>query len=130
MIKYASRALEYNNVQIVKKHAWPYDSNHFNKKYDVSVLLGPSPGEHIYVDVLYIYIMFIHVCTLCVDIFDTVIDGTEEATAFYKDVWDLNILQMLIIIIRQDFSILPGTWKTSAQFAVMIRLAAMLPSML
>ena len=47
-------------TQIVKKIcAWHFSFNDFVNKCDVSVLLGPSPGEHI--KVLFIYIC-IYIC--------------------------------------------------------------------
>ena len=45
--KYASRVLEYNYTNSQKICTWHFNSNDFITKCDVSVLLGPSTGEHI-----------------------------------------------------------------------------------
>ncbi|XP_076456279.1 IQ calmodulin-binding motif-containing protein 1-like [Babylonia areolata] len=54
------------------------------------------------------------------DILDTAPAGTPEGAQVRKEVWDYNILHMLIIIVRQDFSILPGEWRTAARLAMLI----------
>ncbi|XP_070175320.1 IQ calmodulin-binding motif-containing protein 1-like [Littorina saxatilis] len=58
------------------------------------------------------------------DILDSAPAGTPEGTAARRDVWEYNILHMLIIIIRQDFSILPGEWRSAAKLAMLISQAS------
>ena len=55
------------------------------------------------------------------DILDKAPVGTPEGREVRREVWEFNILQMLIIIVRQDFSILPGEWRTAAKLAMLIR---------
>ncbi|KAL8570993.1 hypothetical protein ACOMHN_037853 [Nucella lapillus] len=53
-------------------------------------------------------------------ILDTAPSGTTEGAQIRKEVWEYNILHMLIIIVRQDFSLLPGEWRTAAKLATLI----------
>ena len=45
--KYASRVLEYNDTNSQKMCVFYFNSNDFIRKCELSVLLGPSSGEHI-----------------------------------------------------------------------------------
>ncbi|KAK7495678.1 hypothetical protein BaRGS_00013125 [Batillaria attramentaria] len=54
------------------------------------------------------------------DILDSAPAGTPEGTRIRREIWEYNMLQMLIIIVRQDFSILPGEWRTAAKLATLL----------
>lgn len=54
------------------------------------------------------------------DMLDKAPRGTAEGTEMRKEIWEFNILHMLIIIIRQDFSILPGEWRTAAKLSILL----------
>lgn len=54
------------------------------------------------------------------DILDSAPIGTPDGTRIRREIWEYNMLQMLIIVIQQDFSILPGEWKTAASLATLV----------
>ena len=58
--------------------------------------------------------------------------GSPEGIKARQDIWDYNILSVLTLVLKQDFSIVDGDWQTAAAIAAIIRfvyVANFLPSL-
>ncbi|XP_025084498.1 IQ calmodulin-binding motif-containing protein 1-like [Pomacea canaliculata] len=55
------------------------------------------------------------------DVLEKAPPGTPEGKLLRNEAWEYNLVHMLIIIIHQDFSILPGEWRTAAALARTLR---------
>ncbi|KAK3787699.1 hypothetical protein RRG08_031928 [Elysia crispata] len=46
--------------------------------------------------------------------------GSDEGALIRKDLWQFNLLKVLVLVLRQDFSIIAGEWHTAAQLATIL----------
>ncbi|XP_022084664.1 IQ calmodulin-binding motif-containing protein 1-like [Acanthaster planci] len=51
------------------------------------------------------------------DILDSVIPGSQRAAKVKKDIWQFDLLQSVLLALRQDFSLIQGKWNTAASLA-------------
>ncbi|XP_072020773.1 IQ calmodulin-binding motif-containing protein 1-like [Amphiura filiformis] len=51
------------------------------------------------------------------DILDSIIPGSQKADRIRKDIWRFELLQSVLIALKQDFSQVNGKWTTAAQLA-------------
>ncbi|XP_071489929.1 IQ calmodulin-binding motif-containing protein 1-like [Diadema antillarum] len=51
------------------------------------------------------------------DILDSVVPGSQRAEKIKKEIWNYELLQSVLIALRQDFSQINGKWNTAAALA-------------
>ena len=51
------------------------------------------------------------------DILDSIIPGSQKADRIRKDIWRFELLQSVLIALKQDFSQVDGRWTTAAKLA-------------
>ncbi|XP_038049435.1 IQ calmodulin-binding motif-containing protein 1-like [Patiria miniata] len=51
------------------------------------------------------------------DILDSVIPSSQRASKVKKDIWNFDLLQSVLLALRQDFSLIQGKWNTAASLA-------------
>ncbi|GFN86339.1 Iq calmodulin-binding motif-containing protein 1-like [Plakobranchus ocellatus] len=47
--------------------------------------------------------------------------GSEDGARIRQEIWQYNLLKVLVLVLRQDFSIIAGEWSTAAQLATILR---------
>ncbi|XP_046355575.2 IQ calmodulin-binding motif-containing protein 1-like [Haliotis rufescens] len=58
------------------------------------------------------------------DILDTAEAGEVDFVRLRREVWEYNLLQVLILVLRQDFSIIPGEWRTAVRLVDLLSQAS------
>lgn len=48
------------------------------------------------------------------DILDKVVSGSQKAEQVKKAIWKFDLLQSVLIALKQDFSQIQGKWKTAS----------------
>ncbi|XP_030828844.1 IQ calmodulin-binding motif-containing protein 1 [Strongylocentrotus purpuratus] len=51
------------------------------------------------------------------DILDSVVPGSQRADKIKKDIWNFELLQSVLLALKQDFSLINGKWNTAAALA-------------
>lgn len=51
------------------------------------------------------------------DILDSIVPGSQKAVRVRNDIWKFELLQSVLIALKQDFSQVHGKWTTAAQLA-------------
>ncbi|XP_033625036.1 IQ calmodulin-binding motif-containing protein 1-like [Asterias rubens] len=51
------------------------------------------------------------------EILDSVVPGSHKAAKVKKDIWNYDLLQSVLLALRQDFSLIQGKWNTAASLA-------------
>ena len=46
---------------------------------------------------------------------------SEEGVRMRQELWQYNLLKVMCIILRQDYSVIAGEWGTAADLAMLIR---------
>ncbi|XP_033729194.1 IQ calmodulin-binding motif-containing protein 1-like [Pecten maximus] len=46
--------------------------------------------------------------------------GSKEAIKLRHEIWDYNLLHVLLLVLKQDFSIVDGDWQTAAALAAIL----------
>lgn len=50
------------------------------------------------------------------------VEGTNEAVKIKEDVWKLDLLPVLLLVLKKDYSLTPGGWRTASRLANILRL--------
>ncbi|XP_064594930.1 IQ calmodulin-binding motif-containing protein 1-like [Liolophura sinensis] len=45
------------------------------------------------------------------------VEGTNEAVKIKEDVWKLDLLPVLLLVLKKDYSLTPGGWRTASRLA-------------
>ncbi|XP_041460563.1 IQ calmodulin-binding motif-containing protein 1-like [Lytechinus variegatus] len=51
------------------------------------------------------------------DILDSVVPGSQRAEKIKKEIWNFELLQSVLLALKQDFSLINGKWNTAAALA-------------
>lgn len=51
------------------------------------------------------------------DILDSVVPGSQRADKIKKEIWNFELLQSVLLALKQDFSLIHGKWNTAAALA-------------
>uniref|UniRef100_A0A0B6ZDD5 IQ calmodulin-binding motif-containing protein 1 n=2 Tax=Arion vulgaris TaxID=1028688 RepID=A0A0B6ZDD5_9EUPU len=46
--------------------------------------------------------------------------GTDKGTQIRNEIWQYNLLKVLVLVMRQDFSVVAGEWETAAELAALL----------
>ena len=47
--------------------------------------------------------------------------GSKDGIRIRNECWEFKILQVLVLVLKQDFSIVDGDWQTAAALAAILR---------
>ena len=47
--------------------------------------------------------------------------GSKDGSRIRKEIWEYNILQALVLVLKQDFTIVDGEWQIAAALAAILR---------
>lgn len=56
-------------------------------------------------------------------ILDTCPAGTEEGTRIRREIWEFQLLDVIILLLKQDYSVIDGQWMTATRLAHILSLA-------
>ena len=66
---------------------------------------------------IYIYIFFFSFK----EILASAPKGSKDGIRIRNECWEFKILQVLVLVLKQDFSIVDGDWQTAAALAAILR---------
>lgn len=58
-----------------------------------------------------------YIASMFTDILDRVVSGSQKAEQVKKAIWKFELLQSVLIALKQDFSQIQGKWKTAASLS-------------
>ncbi|VDI27792.1 IQ calmodulin-binding motif-containing protein 1, partial [Mytilus galloprovincialis] len=53
-------------------------------------------------------------------ILSTAVAGSKDGMRIRKEIWEYNLLQALVLVLKQDFSIVDGEWQIAASLAAIL----------
>ncbi|CAG2247949.1 IQCB1 [Mytilus edulis] len=54
------------------------------------------------------------------EILSTAVAGSKDGMRIRKEIWEYNLLQALVLVLKQDFSIVDGEWQIAASLAAIL----------
>lgn len=56
-----------------------------------------------------------------VDAFIETAPGSFQQNQFKKEIWEYELIQVLVLVLKQNFEYIPGKWKAAAELATFAR---------
>ena len=58
---------------------------------------------------------------ISVDVFNETQPGSAQQADFKKELWSYELVQVLVLVLKQNFELIPGKWKVAAELATFAR---------
>lgn len=58
---------------------------------------------------------------LVLDAFNEIPPGSKQQAQFKKNAWEYELIQVLVLVLKQNFEYIPGQWKSAAELATFAR---------
>lgn len=55
------------------------------------------------------------------DVFNETQPGTPEQAHFKKEIWSYELVHVLVLVLKQNFELIPGRWKVATELATFAR---------